>query len=221
VLAEAKDPESRTELARILRNLDNRVKETASTAQIGGGYGEDGYRMLHSAGREDAVVLEALLVAAPEHELIPKLARGLLAHRRQGRWGNTQENVFSLLALDRYFHVFERETPNFQVRAWLGEGFVGDHRFKGRSTERHHMDIPLGYLTEHKGAVPLLLEKKGPGRLYYRLGLRYTPRSLDLPAESHGFAVERRYEAVEDPGDVRLERDGTVVIKAAPRCGCG
>ena len=35
-------------------------------------------------------------------ELIPKLASGLFSSRKQGRWGNTQENVFAVLAIRAY-----------------------------------------------------------------------------------------------------------------------
>ncbi len=49
------------------------------------------------------------------------MVNGLLAHRTKGRWGNTQENVFVLLALDRYFNTYETQTPDFVARIWLGE----------------------------------------------------------------------------------------------------
>ena len=54
--------------------------------------------------------------------------RGLLAHRKAGRWANTQENVFVLLALDRYFNTYEAQTPDFVARVWLGERYAGERR---------------------------------------------------------------------------------------------
>ena len=143
---------------------------------------------------------------------ILKLVRGLLGHRKKGRWGNTQENAFVLLALDRYFNVFEKITPDFVARVWLGERFAGQHKFKGRTTERHSVDIPMQYLAK-SGPQPLTVEKKGKGRLYYRIGMRYAPKSLKLAPADHGFAVERVYEAVDDPKDVRRDPDGTWHIK--------
>jgi uncharacterized protein YfaS (alpha-2-macroglobulin family) len=152
----------------------------------------------------------------PGNDLIPKLVEGLLGHRRAGRWLNTQENVFVLLALDRYFQAYEKVTPDFVARLWLGDRFAGEHAFRGRTTERHHVEVPMAVLVE-QGRSDLVLAKDGAGRLYYRIGLRYAPKSLRLDPMEQGFAVERVYEAVDDPGDVRREGDGTWRVRAGAR----
>ena len=59
-------------------------------------------------------MLEALIGDQPQSDLIPKLVRGLLGGRKRGRWLNTQENVFILLALDRYFHTYEKHDAGFR-----------------------------------------------------------------------------------------------------------
>ncbi|NIN71907.1 MAG: hypothetical protein GTO46_08255 [Gemmatimonadetes bacterium] len=205
------------ETASIRRHLDNRASETAATAQFTGGYGDGDYLVLHSSRRTDAVILEALIVDQPRNDLIPKLVRGLLGHRRRGRWLNTQENVFVLLALDRYFNTFERVSPDFTARIWLGEDYAGGHEFRGRTTERHQIDVPMAWLAERTGTQNLIVGKRGRGRLYYRVGLRYAPADLMLDPAEHGFSVERVYQAVDDPEDVRREEDGTWVIRAGAR----
>ena len=58
-----------------------------------------------------------------------------------------------------------------------------------------------------------MVAKDGPGRLYYRLGLRYAPDDLTLAARDEGFVVDRIYEGTE-PGDVTRDADGTWRIKA-------
>jgi len=58
---------------------------------------------------------------------------GLLGHRVKGRWENTQENAFVLLALDRYFGTYEKVTPDFVAKAWLGDAYAGEHAFRGRT----------------------------------------------------------------------------------------
>ena len=63
----------------------------------------------------------------------------------------------------------------------------------------------------------MILSKEGPGRLYYRLGLRYAPTDLKLPPYDAGFTVERTYEAVDDPADVQRDADGAWRIKAGAR----
>ncbi len=145
------------------------------------------------------------------------MVNGLLAHRVQGRWNSTQENVFILLALDSYFNTFESQTPDFVARIWLGDAYVGEHAYRGRTTERHESDVPMSYLAELDEAQDLILSKEGPGRLYYRLGLRYAPTDLTLDALDMGFVVQRTYEAVDDPADVTRDEDGVWHIKAGAR----
>jgi uncharacterized protein YfaS (alpha-2-macroglobulin family) len=195
--------------------------ETAGAANFTTSYGDDAYLMLHSNRRTDGVILDALIADQPQSDLIPKVVNGLLAHRTRGRWNNTQENVFILLALDRYFNTFEAETPDFVARIWLGDTYAGDHEFVGRTTERHQTDIPMSYLVDEALAPgetqDLILSKDGPGRLYYRLGLRYAPTDLELDPLDMGFIVQRSYEAVDDPEDVTQDENGVWHIKAGAR----
>jgi alpha-2-macroglobulin len=202
--------------AELLRIVDNRATETASTATFVTRYDEGEYLLLHSARRTDGVVLEALLRADPRNELITKTVRGLLGHRVRGRWDNTQENAWVLLALDRYFRVYEGQTPEFVARVWLGDRFAGERRFVGRSADRHHLDVPMRVLVDDD-PNSLAIGKEGPGRLYYRAGLRYAPRDLDVTPLERGFAIERTYEAIDDPRDVVRGDDGRWRVRAGAR----
>jgi hypothetical protein len=213
----SKDPGSASEAAQVRRRLANNVSETAGAAHFAVAYGDGAHLLLHSDRRADAVVLEALIADQPASDLVPKLVEGLLAHRTAGRWTNTQENVFVLLALDRYFQAYEKTTPDFVARAWLGERYAGSHAFRGRTTDRHHVAIPMSELRSGAGGKELLLAKEGEGRLYYRVGLRYAPDSLVLEPLDRGFTVERSYEGVDAPADVRRDADGTWRIRAGAR----
>ena len=133
------------------------MSETAGAAHFAVSYGDGAHLLLHSDRRADAILLEALIADSPKSDLIPKLVEGLLAHRTAGRWTNTQENVFVLLALDRYFETYEKATPDFVARAWLGERYAGEHAFRGRTTERSHIAIPMPYLREGTGPDDLVL----------------------------------------------------------------
>ncbi len=214
VLAAAEQSDA---VSQIERHFLNNVSETAAMAHFVDSYSDGAHVLMHSDRRADAIVLESLIRVRPDSDLIVKVVKGLMAHRKRGRWLNTQENVFVLLALDRYFNVFEKETPDFVARAWLGDSFAGEHAFVGRTTERAHIDVPMALLAETSGPQPLTLQKDGAGRMYYRVGLRYAPRDLDLDPADRGFALERRYEAIDDPGDVAQDEDGTWRIKAGAR----
>ena len=213
------DAASTSQLTEIRRFVNNRAVETPGAANFTTAYGDDAYLLLHSNRRTDAVVLDALINDQPDSDLIPKVVAGLLAQRRAGAWNNTQENVFVLLVLDRYFNTFESITPDFVARMWLGETYVAAHEYHGRTTETQQTTVPMRYLVDEMGAgtTDLIIAKEGDGRLYYRLGLRYAPVSLDLDPLDMGFTVQRVYEAVDDPADVTLDQDGVWHFKAGAR----
>lgn len=212
-----KDPARASQTAEIRKYLANHITETAGNAHFVAGYEEEaGYVILASDRRVDGLLLEAMIKDQPKSDLIPKLARGLLAGRDRGRWSNTQDNCFVLLALDLYFQTYEKVTPDFIARAWLGDGFVGEQAFKGREVDYKSVKVPMSYLAD-KGEQTLTLAKEGKGRLYYRLGMDYAPTSLKMEPADHGFAVERVYEGVDKPEDVKQDEDGTWRIKAGAK----
>lgn len=215
----SQDAASKQEAEAIRRHLNNRVTETAGAAHFADSYSDGAYTILHSDRRADGVILDALIGDQPKSDLIPKLVRGLLNGRKRGRWLNTQENVFILLALDRYFNTYEKTTPDFVARVWLGDGYAGEQVFKGRSIDRQQLNLAMPLLVERTAGAPanLTIGKEGAGRLYFRVGTRYAPADLKLAAADYGFVVERKYEAIDDPADVQRETDGTWVIRAGAR----
>ena len=134
--------DNQAQLDEIRRFVNNHVVETAGAANFTTAYDDQTYLLLSSDRRTDAIFLDALMEDNPQSDLILKVVNGLLAHRTKGRWGNTQENVFVLLALDRYFNTYETETPDFVARLWLGDTYAGSSEFLGRTTERHETSHP-------------------------------------------------------------------------------
>jgi uncharacterized protein YfaS (alpha-2-macroglobulin family) len=224
VLAKEKGATEDVELS--VRHLLNRTTETAAAANFVTQYSDGGWLVMHSNRRADGVLLEALIklrdnadasYAASVDDLIPKLVRGLLANRTRGHWGSTQENVFILLALDKYFNAFEKVTPDFVARVWLGSTYAGEQIFKGRSVDSNQLNIPMSYLVGQGGSSDLIIDRQGAGRLYYRIGMQYAPKNLKLDPADYGFTVMRKYEAVDNADDVRQNADGTWTIKSGAR----
>ncbi len=208
---------AQAERAAIVRHAMNKVSETAGAANFTTSYGDGAYLLLASDRRVDAVMLESLIEEQPKNDLIPKIVTGLLAHRKAGRWLNTQENTFALLAMDKYFHVYEKATPNFVARVWLGNDYAGDHAFRGRTTDSFEIPIPMKIVATHD-SQSLTIQKDGAaGRLYYRIGMTYAPASLKLDPADYGFVVTRSYEGADDPKDVTRAKDGTWHVKAGAR----
>lgn len=192
------------------RTIANRVRDTPAGATFTSGYDDGAYLVLASDRRTDGIVLDALITKQPQSDLIPKVVQGLIGNQVKGRWDNVQENGFILVALQRYFATYEAQTPDFVARVWLGDTFAADHPFQGRSTVTQQTLVPM---TELANNPDIVLQKQGAGRLYYRLGLRYAPASLQVPALDEGFVVDRVYEAVNDPNDVRRDDAGVWRVK--------
>ncbi len=214
------EPAASSTLSEIRRAVANRVVETAGAANFTTSYDEQDYLLLSSSRRTDAILLDALIADDPQSDLIPKVVNGLLAHRTKGRWDNTQENVFVLLGLNRYFNTYESQTPDFTARIWLGEDYAGENTFQGYTTDRYATNVPMNYLLDQVPAgktSDLILSKEGDGRLYYRLGLSYAPTNLQLDPLDMGFSVSRIYEAVDDPQDVTRDVNGVWHIRAGAK----
>jgi uncharacterized protein YfaS (alpha-2-macroglobulin family) len=201
------DPAIKGEIA---RTIANRANETPGAATFTASYTDAAHLVLGSDRRTDGIVLDALISEQPAGDLIPKVVAGLIGNQVKGRWDNIQENGFILVALHRYFAKYEAQSPAFVARAWLGDTYAAEHSFQGRSIDRQHTLVPMSDL---HGDPAVVLQKSGTGRLYYRLGLTYAPSSLAVDARDEGFVVDRRYEAVGDPGDVRRGADGVWHIK--------
>lgn len=215
-----KDSQYVTTVQEIRRHVGNQVVETAGAANFFNSYSDDDYVLLHSNRRTDALLLDAMIADNPQSDLIPKVVTGLQANRTKGRWDNTQENVFVLLAMDNYFDTYESQEPDFIARIWLGDIYAGETEYSGYSTDRYQTMVPMQDLIniiDDKESEDIILSKDGTGRLYYRLGLKYAPTDLQLEPLDMGFVVQRIYEPVDDINDVWLDGDGIWHIKAGAR----
>ncbi|CAF1121901.1 unnamed protein product [Rotaria sordida] len=206
----------------IYKHLKGKINETSETANFITSYGDDGQSvMLHSNQRTDAILLEALLYIDSQSSLCTKLCKGLQAHKVKGAWKSTQENCFVLIALDKYFRIKEKDTPDFVANIWLDNDYCGQHQYKGRTTNTYTVNIPMKAILSSSSSNTninnsdknLVMQKDGNGRLYYRIALNYAPSNLQLNAVNYGFKIERTYIAIDDPSHVQKQSDGTWKFK--------
>ncbi|MEZ4454551.1 MAG: MG2 domain-containing protein [Nannocystaceae bacterium] len=174
--------------------------ETAGSAHAHEVVAFDLSEAFHSDGRSDAIVLMALLRVRPDHPIVPKLARGLMDRRSGGAWRNTQENAYALVALADYVEVYEKTTPDFLARAWVGRVQLLDAAFRGRDASVREGAVEMAAILDGltgggtvgpPDLLPVILQRQGAGRLYYRLGAEWAPAGLDLPARSQGLTISR------------------------------
>ena len=86
--------------------------------------------------RSTAIVLNSLVTASAADAPLRPMVRWLMAARKNGRWGNTQENAHAMEALVGYYRKYEATTPDFRAVVKLGARELARDEFHGRSTRR-------------------------------------------------------------------------------------
>jgi len=157
--------------------------------------------------RSTSVVLNTLVTAtstgpagasAPD---INGMVRWLMSVRKNGRWGNTQENAWAMQALVNYYRKYESQVPDFTASVKLGTEELVRQTFKGRSTTATIKDVPMAQLSSSTAAGStrdLTVRREGEGTLFYAARLTYAPDVATLAARDEGFHVQRQYTAVTD-----------------------
>ncbi len=134
--------------------------------------------------RTSAIVLGALIEVDPKHPAVQRLSEGLLAARNQGRWENTQENLYSLVALA---DLARARASSGGARITVTAG--GKSLYAGvlKGTEVRRLAVPADGL----GAGNLVIESDGVP-VYY-LARLHSVRALDPAARQAGLTVGREY----------------------------
>jgi alpha-2-macroglobulin len=196
----------------LLRIINNASVQTAGGAHFAESTSEDLKLLLHSNSRSDSIILRALMEVDPKNVLIPKIVNALLKARIKGKWETTQSNAYALDSLSSYYKQYEKVVPDYSTHLWIGNGYMGTTKFKGRSMDIVHKKIKMKYLKE-KGDSNLILSKKGKGKMYFRIGMVYVPKSLKLLPEEQGFSVKRIYEPIEEKDSVVRLKNGEWKVK--------
>jgi len=148
--------------------------------------------------RTNAAALKALLRAAPDSPHLTPLARWLINARRDGHWGNTQNNAWTLLALTEYMRVMEAEPPEFSLMAVLDLRPLAQADFRSFETPPLERIVSMRDLAVGR-KMPVELGLEGRGSAYYTIKLDYAQKELDLNARQAGFAVTRTYTRLTGP----------------------
>ena len=149
--------------------------------------------------RSTALVLMALMQVKPADPMIDKLARGLLAERRGGRWLSTQDNATAILALADYFHRTEKPGQSYLATVRLDAEILLTERFESASLAPKQVSIPMAALRAANGKLLTITREGGDAPLYYTLSLSYAPSDIPKIPIQRGFALDRAYVFAEGP----------------------
>lgn len=182
--------------AGLRRNLENATLPEGASAHVEE-VSDDSLAWLWSSNiRSTAIALGALVRDGLPQAMAERYVRWLLDARKNGRWGNTQENAWAMEALIDYEHRFESEPPDFSAAVRLAATEVVRAQFRGRSSQAQTADVPMARLVgivAGGGSADLSFTKEGAGRLHYAARLTYSPAEPPREALAQGFTISRAY----------------------------
>jgi alpha-2-macroglobulin len=152
--------------------------------------------------RSTAMVLGSLVRDPADDPLVPGIVRWLMKVRKDGRWGNTQENAHAMEALVDYYKRYEQEVPDFTGTVTLGMDVLARPEFRGRSTAVQTKDLPMRDLLARGSAgerLDLGFRKEGAGALHYVARLKYASNEPVAQGADQGFLIERTYVPAKAP----------------------
>jgi hypothetical protein len=178
------------------RRIGNAILPEAATAHVE----EPDDPMLmwlwSSNTRTTAIALNSLVKADAPNAPYRAMVAWLLQVRKDGRWGNTQENAMAMESLVAYYRRFESTVPNFSALVTLGATQVAAAEFQGRSATSKGTDVSMAtLLASGPGGTeqPLTFTRTGSGTLFYSARLRYAVDRLFQQGSDQGIRVERSY----------------------------
>ena len=146
--------------------------------------------------RSTAIVLRSLVHGDVTDAPIRQMVRWMMSVRKNGRWGNTQENAHAMESLVAYYRKHESVVPDFTAVVALGDQELMRQEFRGRSTESVSKQTAMNQLAARASspaAEPLTFTREGTGTLFYTARLRYAADQLFQDGLDNGFRIERSY----------------------------
>jgi uncharacterized protein YfaS (alpha-2-macroglobulin family) len=150
--------------------------------------------------RTTALVLSTKVRTSASPTDVIGMARWLVGARKNGRWGNTQENALAMKALVDYYRKYESVTPDFTATVALGAKELVRETFKGRTTTSVVKEVPMAQLPQ-VAAADIAVHREGAGTAFYNARLTYAPEAATLTARDNGFRIVRNYAVMRDGGD--------------------
>ena len=134
----------------------------------------------YSPARDEAMRLEVLATVDPGHLQVPRLMQRLADRAENGRWYNTQENAFALLALGKLSAAGRLQPGSGQV--------LVDDQVVGRFDQE---DLTL--TGSQWAGKTLTIRADGPGTVWYSVLDEGVPLQAGNEDTDSGLVVQRHY----------------------------
>jgi len=149
-----------------------------------------------------AAALSGLLASHPDNPLLPRLARGLVAARNEGYWGNTYTTLRSFRALADYVRRFESAGLPKGASATLAGHSLLSANFSGPKPVSKELSL------DDLSPGELQIQAEG-GPVYYESRLSYALEKM--PPRDEGFTLTRTLAVLEGSGSAGQITPGALV----------
>ncbi len=192
----AKGETSGARVAELRRRMNNAILPEAGSAHVE--ELSDPYLLWfwNSNVRSTAIVLNSLVRGGITDVQARPIVRWMMQVRKDGRWGNTQENAHAMESLVAYYRKFESVVPDFTAIVTLSGTEIARQKFAGRTTASVSKDIAMPQVLAGGMAgssSPMTFTREGAGSLFYTARFRYAADTLFQRGLDTGFNIERSY----------------------------
>jgi len=169
-------------------------------------------RILYSSLRTNCAVLSAMLAVKEARQNtaaasdVPSRMVRTITQTRENRthWPNTQENIFCMNAVSEFSRVYEADTPQLTLRAYLNNQSFGEAQMQSYQAPAVDFQQPMQAAYVGQKAT-MTLQREGQGRVYYAMRLFYAPTELQTQPVNAGLEVHREYSVERGRGWVLLD----------------
>lgn len=143
--------------------------------------------LFQSELKNTAVILSSILRTGREFPFAEKTVRFFSLRAKNGMWLNTHTTALVLEALNEYYRHYEKDKPQFTAYVRNSGKELMTAKFKNYSDTPVSDTVQLDEL----GSEAVDLIKKGTGRLYYIMTMKYAVKGNIKPL-FNGFDVQRK-----------------------------
>lgn len=157
------------------------------------------YWSMNTNTRTTAILIKALVQNDVDNPLIPKAIEWLRTQKRDGHWANTQETVWSLIALTDYLQESGELKANYNVKINLNGKEKLSHSFDATNVfSREELITEIKNLRIGQPSNEILFSKEGEGNLYYDVTAKYYLPIEEINERTEGISLIRTYSDLDD-----------------------
>lgn len=149
--------------------------------------------------RTTAILLDTMVKIDPQNALNAGAVRWLMANRKNGIWGSTQENAWTLMALTGWMvQSGELQADYSFIAALNGKTVAQGQANAANLREVTEVNLSIVDLLKDQSNALTFARDGQSGRMYYTAGLKVYLPVPQVKALDQGITISRRYVTLED-----------------------